>query len=59
VPLFETSAKTAINIEQAFELIARNSLLQEAREADLYLPDTIDMSHAGTSSIGRQGGGCC
>mmetsp|Transcript_35280 Transcript_35280/g.113421 ORF Transcript_35280/g.113421 Transcript_35280/m.113421 type:complete len:206 (-) Transcript_35280:119-736(-) len=59
VPLFETSAKTAVNIEEAFELIARNSLLQEAREADLYLPDTIDMSHAGSSSIGRQGGGCC
>ncbi|KAK4452294.1 putative ras [Podospora aff. communis PSN243] len=32
IPYFETSAKEAINVEQAFEVIARNALLQEESE---------------------------
>ncbi|KAL2888703.1 GTP-binding protein ypt7 [Ceratocystis lukuohia] len=32
IPYFETSAKEAINIEQAFEVIARNALAQEESE---------------------------
>lgn len=32
IPYFETSAKEAINVEQAFEVIARNALQQEEQE---------------------------
>lgn len=42
VPYFETSAKEAINVEQAFQ-IARNALKQD-NEEDIYLPDTIDVT---------------
>jgi Ras-related protein Rab-7A len=34
IPYFETSAKEAINVEQAFQTVAKNALQQEA-EADL------------------------
>mmetsp|Transcript_20722 Transcript_20722/g.46365 ORF Transcript_20722/g.46365 Transcript_20722/m.46365 type:complete len:146 (-) Transcript_20722:1103-1540(-) len=43
VPYFETSAKEAINVEQAFLIIARNALKQDSEE-DIYLPDTIDVT---------------
>jgi len=43
VPYFETSAKEAINVEQAFQVIARNALKQDSEE-DIYLPDTIDVT---------------
>jgi len=43
IPYFETSAKEAINVEQAFQVIAQNALKQEAEE-DIYLPDTIDVN---------------
>jgi Ras-related protein Rab-7A len=32
MPYFETSAKESINVEQAFEVIARNALAQEESE---------------------------
>ncbi|KAL9106586.1 MAG: hypothetical protein Q9227_008432 [Pyrenula ochraceoflavens] len=32
IPYFETSAKEAVNVEQAFEIIARNALNQEENE---------------------------
>ncbi|KAI5844794.1 small GTPase superfamily [Tricharina praecox] len=32
IPYFETSAKEAVNVEQAFEVIARNALAQEENE---------------------------
>jgi Ras-related protein Rab-7A len=35
IPYFETSAKEAINVEQAFQTIAKNALKQET-EADVY-----------------------
>ena len=43
IPYFETSAKEAINVEQAFQVIAKNALKQESEE-DIYLPDTIDVT---------------
>merc|ERR1719352_425309 len=44
IPLFETSAKESINVEQAFQTIARNALKQETSEdpSDLFLPETIN-----------------
>lgn len=32
MPYFETSAKDNVNVEQAFEVIARNALMQEESE---------------------------
>jgi len=49
IPYFETSAKEAINVEQAFQVIARNALKQETEE-DIYLPDTIDVTEAKPAS---------
>merc|ERR1712017_1739 len=49
IPFFETSAKEAINVEQAFQVIARNALKQESEE-DIYLPDTIDVTSSQASS---------
>ena len=54
IPYFETSAKEAINVEQAFQVIARNALKQESEE-DIYLPDTIDV----TEQKPAAGRSCC
>ena len=45
MPYFETSAKEAINVEQAFQTIAKNALAQET-EVELYndFPDQIKLS---------------
>jgi len=45
VPYFETSAKEAINVEQAFQTIAKNALARE-REQDMYtdIPDQIKIT---------------
>lgn len=53
IPYFETSAKEAVNVEQAFQVIARNALKQESEE-DIYLPDTINM----TAEKPTQSAGC-
>ena len=50
IPYFETSAKEAINVEQAFQVIARNALKQEGAEDDIYLPDTIDVTEQRSTS---------
>ena len=55
IPYFETSAKEAINVEQAFQIIARAALKQDT-EDDIYLPDTIDMGD--TSGGGSSGCPC-
>ena len=36
IPYFETSAKEAINVEQAFQTVAKNALQQE-QEEQLYV----------------------
>ncbi|KAK7604809.1 hypothetical protein V9T40_005995 [Parthenolecanium corni] len=45
IPYFETSAKDATNVEQAFQAIAKNALAQES-EQDLYneFPDQIKLT---------------
>ncbi|KAI8989405.1 vacuolar biogenesis protein [Pilobolus umbonatus] len=42
VPYFETSAKEAINVETAFQTIAKNALSQET-DIDIDFPDTIQI----------------
>lgn len=46
IPYFETSAKEAINVEQAFQTVAKNALAQET-EVELYneFPDQIKLSN--------------
>jgi Ras-related protein Rab-7A len=45
IPYFETSAKESVNVEQAFQTIAKNALKQEA-DVDMYndIPDQINLS---------------
>ncbi|KAI9315483.1 vacuolar biogenesis protein [Dichotomocladium elegans] len=49
VPYFETSAKEAINVEQAFQTIAKNALSRET-DVDIDFPDTVNISNAGRQS---------
>jgi Ras-related protein Rab-7A len=44
IPYFETSAKEAINVEQAFQTVAKNALQQEAEEQLLVVPPFISRS---------------
>ncbi|KAI7874095.1 vacuolar biogenesis protein [Lichtheimia hyalospora FSU 10163] len=49
VPYFETSAKEAINVEQAFQTIAKNALSRET-DVDIDFPDTVNISNTGRQS---------
>ncbi|KAK2702491.1 hypothetical protein QYM36_018898 [Artemia franciscana] len=55
IPFFETSAKEATNVEQAFQTVARNCLAQEAQE-DSYneLPDTMRVGSQEPQGSARQ-----
>ena len=53
IPYFETSAKEDLNVEAAFQCIAKNALKNEVEE-EIYLPDTIDVNAQGSKK-----GGCC
>jgi len=44
IPHFETSAKEAVNVEQAFQTIAKNALQQEANSKPVFIPNTIDLN---------------
>jgi len=57
IPYFETSAKEAINVEQAFQVIAKNALQQETDE-DIYLPSTIDVTAERSSTSNGCAGNC-
>ncbi|KAH9618064.1 hypothetical protein KSS87_000608 [Heliosperma pusillum] len=43
IPYFETSAKDGVNVEAAFQCIAKNATKNEPEE-DIYLPDIVDMA---------------
>lgn len=55
IPYFETSAREAIGIDEAFHTIAKTAL-QKGQEDDIYVPETIDLSSAATSTPKP---GCC
>jgi len=44
IPYFETSAKEAINVEQAFQTVSKNALQQEAEE-QLYAFQSLSTSN--------------
>ena len=58
MPYFETSAKEAVNVEQAFQTVARNALTQETDEG-MYneFPDQIRLDN--TQSRPQQSGCSC
>ncbi|GER50373.1 RAB GTPase homolog G3F [Striga asiatica] len=53
IPYFETSAKEGTNVEEAFQVIAKNAL-KSGEEEEIYLPDTIDVA----SSSQQRSTGC-
>jgi Ras-related protein Rab-7A len=55
IPYFETSAKEAVNVEQAFQIIAKNALGKE--EVDPYIPGEITDFTDAPRDTGK--GGCC
>ncbi|XP_010164725.1 ras-related protein Rab-7a isoform X1 [Antrostomus carolinensis] len=56
IPYFETSAKEAINVEQAFQTIARNALKQVGRELAASLCLSCLLSLAAVGSLGLSNG---
>jgi Ras-related protein Rab-7A len=52
IPYFECSAKEAINVEQAFQTVARAALAQEAEELTPQFPPPIRVTEQGSSSSG-------
>ncbi|CAB4290192.1 unnamed protein product [Prunus armeniaca] len=55
IPYYETSAKEGINVEEAFQCIAKDAL-KSGEEEEIYLPDTIDV---GSSNQPRSTGCEC
>ena len=41
---FETSAKEAIHVDQAFQTIAKTALAQDANQEPVFLPPTLDLN---------------
>lgn len=56
IPYFETSAKEALNVEQAFHTIAKNALAQESQQKPIFIPDTLDLKQ---DTGKKPEGGCC
>jgi len=54
IPFFETSAKEAINVEQAFQTIARNALTQD-KEEPIVFPATVTVAEQPEQ---KPSGGC-
>lgn len=59
IPYFETSAKQAINVDAAFEEIARRALKQERPEDQIYLPETLTLNTNQPDVRPPTGGSCC
>jgi len=56
IPNYETSAKEALNVEQAFETIARNALKQESQQKPIFIPETLELK---PDAQQPSSGGCC
>ena len=55
IPYFETSAKEAINVEQAFQTIAKNALAQESEDSFAEsFPDQIRLGNQ-ADNMGNRG----
>ena len=58
IPNYETSAKDASNVEQAFETVARNALAVQQQRKPIFIPDTLDLSKSQQPAASRAGA-CC
>ncbi|XP_039249937.1 ras-related protein Rab-7a-like [Styela clava] len=58
IPYFECSAKENIHVEQAFQTVAKQALLQES-DADLYQSDFPDRINLGGNSDANKKSGDC
>lgn len=59
IPYFETSAKEAINVEQAFQTIAKNALAQESEESFTdQFPTQIRLTQNPNGSDSRSNDNC-
>merc|ERR1712130_996111 len=56
IPHYETSAKEALNVEQAFHTIAKNALTQEGNQKPIFIPDRVEL---GQTENKKASGGCC
>jgi len=57
IPYFETSAKEAINVDQAFQTIAKNALQQESSLEPDMIPNTVILPP--DNSKPEEKPGCC
>ena len=55
IAFYETSAKEAVNVEQAFQTIAKAALAREAAAAPAFIPPTLDLNQ--TQAPAKSG--CC
>eukprot|EP00297_Palpitomonas_bilix_P025704 CAMPEP_0113902334 /NCGR_PEP_ID=MMETSP0780_2-20120614/21786_1 /TAXON_ID=652834 /ORGANISM="Palpitomonas bilix" /LENGTH=205 /DNA_ID=CAMNT_0000895115 /DNA_START=108 /DNA_END=725 /DNA_ORIENTATION=- /assembly_acc=CAM_ASM_000599 len=56
ITFFETSAKEAVNVEKAFQHVARIALKKDSEE-DLYIPESFDWKKE--QGAPQKKGGCC
>lgn len=54
IPYFETSAKEAINVEQAFQTVAKNALQQEAEEQLSAIPPVLNITYSNYRSLSNR-----
>ena len=57
IPYFETSAKEAVNVEQAFQRIARDALAKENEE--MYKPQVNTVPDIRLDQSDKKKKGCC
>jgi len=55
IPHYETSAKEALNVEQAFHTIAKNALAQESQQKPIFIPDSLVLKQDARETKS----GCC
>lgn len=58
IPHFETSAKDAINVENAFHAVVMQALQQESNKPDIMIP-SLDLNSQTPANNQQSGGGCC
>jgi len=61
IPYFETSAKDAQNVEQAFQTIAKNALQQESNSSKQIFEQTMSKEFVDVTKNDpkKDSGGCC
>jgi len=46
IPHFETSAAEDVNVEAAFQLLAKNALKRGEQEEEFFLPETVEINQS-------------